>query len=59
MAVSLGKLRKTTKPNSNHVWNGSKTIEGLVVYYKRRGFEASQLITSHYYLEREEDTQRE
>ena len=32
MAVGAGKLHGTTKTNGNHVWNGSETIEGLVIY---------------------------
>ena len=27
-----GKLRGTTKPNGDYVWNSSGIIEGLVVY---------------------------
>ena len=29
MAGSLGELRKITKPNGDHIWNGFGTIEGL------------------------------
>ena len=32
MFGSPGKLRGTTKPDGNYVWNGSKMIEGSVVY---------------------------
>ena len=32
MAGGPGKLCGTTKPDGNHVWNGSGTIKGLVVY---------------------------
>ena len=34
MAGSPGKLRRTTKPDGDHIWNGSRTIEGLVVYFE-------------------------
>ena len=32
MAGGPGELRGTTKPDNDHVWNGSGTIEGSVVY---------------------------
>ena len=32
MAEVSGKLRRTTKLDGNYVWNGSRIIEGLVVY---------------------------
>ena len=32
MAGGLGKLRETTKPDGEHVWNGFGAIESLVVY---------------------------
>ena len=34
MAGDPGKLRKTIKPDGNHVWNSFGTIEGFVVYYE-------------------------
>ena len=34
MAGGPGKLRGTTKPDNDYVWNGSGMIEGLVVYLK-------------------------
>ena len=34
MAGTSGKLCGTTKPDGEHVWNGSETIEGLVVYFE-------------------------
>ena len=32
MAGGPGKLRKTTKPDSDYVWNGFGAIGSLVVY---------------------------
>ena len=32
MTGGPGELRGTTKPDGDHVWNGSGTIEGSVVY---------------------------
>ena len=32
MAGGPGKLRETTKPDDDHVWNGSEAIGSLVVY---------------------------
>ena len=32
MAGGPGKLRETTKPDGDHIWNGSGTIRSLVVY---------------------------
>ena len=32
MTGGPGKLREITKPDNDHVWNGSGMIEGLVVY---------------------------
>ena len=32
MAGSPSELRRTTKLDGDYIWNGSETIEGLVVY---------------------------
>ena len=34
MAGGPGKLRRTTKPDGDHIWNVSGMIEGLVVYFE-------------------------
>ena len=34
MTRDPGKLHRTTKPDSDGVWNGFKTIGGLVVFFK-------------------------
>ena len=34
MAGGPGKLRGTTKPDGDHVWNGSEAIGSLVVYFE-------------------------
>ena len=34
MAGDPSELRKTTKPDGDHVWNGSGVIEGLVIYFE-------------------------
>ena len=34
MGGGPGKLCGTTKPDSDHIWNGFGMIEGLVVYFE-------------------------